>query len=406
MENQTKIKDFLNLDFDHLQPKANETRPQSQEVRIFGEVWENSLYLLDEQLKANENQPLELLINSPGGSVFDGVAMASLIKRHKGQTTATGLGFVASIASVILLAADKVRLNKDAFLMIHNAWSFDAGEAEDLRKTADLLEKISNQIAEVYLDQLKKNDKLINGDIKETRASIKQMMSAETWLTADEALKLGFIDEIADDAATLEPLTEEQLKNIVNKYRAKAPKTFLNMATLKDTKETQETKDAENEASFWDKLKALFAANPEKLKEFKNESDEETVTEETETDEDEKTDEEKEKEELEAAKTLLTEAGYTVLEKEEQEQAKTESEALQNAANLSKEENKTLQNNYDSIMSKLKEFEKEFSGPSSITKLENKEEKPKEKNSIDAILEELNEGENVKDSKFFKMLNQ
>ena len=58
MENQTKIKDFLNLDFDHLQPKANATRPKSQEVRIFGEVWENSLYLLDEQLKANENQPL------------------------------------------------------------------------------------------------------------------------------------------------------------------------------------------------------------------------------------------------------------------------------------------------------------------------------------------------------------
>jgi ATP-dependent Clp protease protease subunit len=391
MDKQNEIKKFLSLDFSKISAATQEVK--AQEVRIFGEIWENSLYRLDEQLKADSKESLELLVNSGGGSVFDGVAMASLIKRHEGDTTATGLGFVASIATVILLAADKVRLNKDAFFMIHNAWTWGAGDADELRKEADILEKISAQIGEVYLSQIEKNNKLIDGDLKKTRKSIKNMMKNETWLTADEALNLGLIDEIADNDATLKPLTEDQINNLVNKYGASAPKSFLNMANIEDkpeVKEVEETK--QTEATFWDNVKNFFKSNPDKIQEIKGEVEKEQEAEKT--------------TEVENAKALLTEAGFIILDKALLEETNNELEALQDQANKKDEALGSLQNEYDTIMSKLKEFEAEFNGPSAKAELEKEAQEPEKVNTRETILNELNEESDFKNSKFFKMLNK
>jgi ATP-dependent protease ClpP protease subunit len=168
MNKKDEINNFLELDF-------SETNVSNQqETRIFGEIFEGSLELFDTFISsAKPEEKIEFFVNSGGGSVFDGVAMSSLIKRHKGETVGTGIGFVASIASVILLSADRVRLHKDAFLMIHNASiGFTFGEASQLRKDAAVLDKISNQISEIYVSQIAKNSKLINGSKEETRIHI------------------------------------------------------------------------------------------------------------------------------------------------------------------------------------------------------------------------------------------
>lgn len=387
MDIKTEINNFLELDLStDQQPKA---AAEGAEVRIFGDVYEMSLFNLDTQLQSNKNKPLELLINSPGGSVFDGVAMAALIKRHEATTTSTGLGFVASIASVILLAADRVRLNKDAFLMIHNAWTYTAGEAEDLRKDADLLDKISDQISEVYVAQVAKNKKLIEGDRGKTKKQIKKMMKNETWLTAEEALAFGLIDEISDLNETLNPLTEEEVNGILNKYGQSAPKQFLNSLRM-ITEETTPAAAATESSNFWDKLKAFFKSNPEKIQEVKAAAEAEQ--------------QEEAANEVEAAKKVLTDAGFIVRTPEEVEQESEVLTAQQTATTEAEQKFNVLQKEYDGIMAKLREFEEEINAPSSKADFNNEETEAKKPTAREELLKKYSN--NTKESIFFKNLNK
>jgi ATP-dependent Clp protease protease subunit len=128
---------------------------------------------------------IHLRINSPGGSVFDGTTIYNTIKQHKSKTIIHIDGLAASIASVIAMAGDEVRMAENAFLMIHEPFSLVIGTAKDMRDEADLLDKVGGTIAKTYTQKSGKED-----------AEIKEMMAAETWMTAEEALENGFIDEI------------------------------------------------------------------------------------------------------------------------------------------------------------------------------------------------------------------
>jgi len=131
---------------------------------------------------------LELEINSPGGSVFDGYTIYQEIKslRDRGVVVnATITGMAASMASVICMACDKVSMVKHGRMMIHDASSGTHGNAEQLRKTADLLDGISENIAEIYAEK--------TGMDKE---EIRAMMKRETWMNAKESIANGFVDEI------------------------------------------------------------------------------------------------------------------------------------------------------------------------------------------------------------------
>jgi ATP-dependent Clp endopeptidase proteolytic subunit ClpP len=131
---------------------------------------------------------LEIEINSPGGSVFDGYTIFREIKslRDRGVTVnATITGMAASMASVICMACDKVSMVKHGRMMIHDASSGTHGNAEQLRKTADLLDGISDNIADIYADK--------TGMDKE---EIREMMKQETWMNAKESIANGFIDEV------------------------------------------------------------------------------------------------------------------------------------------------------------------------------------------------------------------
>lgn len=130
---------------------------------------------------------LNIYINSGGGDVFAGQAIYSMLKRHPAQKNVYIDGLAASIASVIAMAGDVVFMPKNAMLMIHKAWTMAIGNANDLRKLADDMDKIDESILTTY--QAK------TGLDPET---ITEMVNAETWLTADEAVKLGFADVIED----------------------------------------------------------------------------------------------------------------------------------------------------------------------------------------------------------------
>lgn len=134
-----------------------------------------------------ESPNISLRINSPGGSVFEGLTIANAISRHKATVTAHVDGLAASIASVIAMSADKVVMAKNAYMMIHEPWSIVVGGADEMRKEADLLDKVGGTIVQSYVDK---------SGAKESE--IRDLLKEETWLTADEAIELGLADELED----------------------------------------------------------------------------------------------------------------------------------------------------------------------------------------------------------------
>lgn len=125
--------------------------------------------------------PLEVHINSCGGSVFAGVAMANFIANHKGKTTAIVDGIAASIASQIFFAADVCKIPANGYIMIHKPFTEIIGNATDLRKAADILDTIQQGLETTYIPKMRRH--LCLNDLRE-------MMEAETWLTGEEAANI------------------------------------------------------------------------------------------------------------------------------------------------------------------------------------------------------------------------
>lgn len=133
---------------------------------------------------------IHLRINSPGGDVFEARAMATALRQHKAKVVAHIDGLAASCASWIALAADEVEITKGAFYMIHRSWSFAMGNANDLKETAALLEKVDNELVAEYVRET-----------GSTEEQITMWLDSETWFTADEAVEHGFADRLAAEAA-------------------------------------------------------------------------------------------------------------------------------------------------------------------------------------------------------------
>jgi ATP-dependent Clp endopeptidase proteolytic subunit ClpP len=136
-------------------------------------------------------ETVEVEINSPGGSVFEGQRIYNALRGISArgvEVTTTVNGLAASMGSVILMAGDKRRMNAGSRIMIHEASTIAMGDARALRKTADLLEGISAEIAGIYAERT-------GGDEKK----IRNLMFAETWMTADEAKANGFVDTVIKD---------------------------------------------------------------------------------------------------------------------------------------------------------------------------------------------------------------
>lgn len=136
-----------------------------------------------------EIKTLNVYINSPGGDVFEGVAIYNMLKRHKAHVNIHVDGLAASIASVIAMAGDTITMPSNAMLMIHNAWLYTAGNSKDLREAADMLDKVDTSIRQSYIN--KAGDKIGEDDLI-------TLMEAETWLTAQEAFDYGLCDVVGE----------------------------------------------------------------------------------------------------------------------------------------------------------------------------------------------------------------
>ncbi|MEY8762484.1 MULTISPECIES: head maturation protease, ClpP-related [Clostridium] len=166
------------------------------ELLLYGDI-SDSTWWGDEITPKNFKEELDSLgdiktlnvyINSGGGDVFAGQAIYSMLKRHSATVNVYVDGLAASIASIIAMAGDRVKMPKNAMLMVHNPWSFGMGNANDFRKLADDLDKVRESMISVYEDK--------TGMEKE---SIVELMDAETWMTAEEAVEFGFADEIEEE---------------------------------------------------------------------------------------------------------------------------------------------------------------------------------------------------------------
>lgn len=164
----------------------------AEEILVYDYIgWPfNDPYDLTMHLNKMGGKDVTLRINSPGGDVFDGTAIYNAIREHKGKKITVVEGLAASMASVIAMAGDEVHSRKNAMLMMHEPWTVMAGDQHELREVADLLQKISGNILDVYADKVggKKRD-------------IKQKMKDETWFTAKEATEYGLVDTVLDSGA-------------------------------------------------------------------------------------------------------------------------------------------------------------------------------------------------------------
>lgn len=171
-------------DFYRIQAKTD-SAPAS--VYIYDEIgyFGDSAKTLVKELQALDSDTLDVHINSPGGDVFDGLAIYQALKDHKASVTVHIDGLAASIASVIAMAGDRVVIGPKASMMVHDGWTVAVGNAANLRKTADVLDKQSDIIASVYADKTGQPADFWRG-----------VMAEDSWYNAEEALAAGLVDEV------------------------------------------------------------------------------------------------------------------------------------------------------------------------------------------------------------------
>ena len=167
----------------------------------------------------DEDSDLDIYINSPGGDVFAGIAIMSMVKRHKGKVTAHIDGLAASAATVVMLGADEIRMPANAMLMVHNPWMVVAGDYQEMAKASEDLEKIRDAMLAAYRAKTGKSDE-----------ELKALLDDETWMTAEEALEHGFIDAIDDEV--VEAVLAQRLGTIDFTDFKKAPEALTDVAKV------------------------------------------------------------------------------------------------------------------------------------------------------------------------------
>ena len=217
------------------------------EVSIYGTIGGFDINAKDfaEDLKGIDADTIHLRVDSPGGSVIDGISIFNALQRHPAKVVTHIDSLAASMGSVVAMAGDEVRMANNALIMIHEPWTVAMGNAEELRKNADTLEKMSGNILQAYSRS------------QYTPEQVADLMKEETWMTAQDALDAGFIDYIDDglkavasivDAANsveLQVPTEKLIASINGKLDAVAKQRDDLSAKL--TAQSQELVDARAE---------------------------------------------------------------------------------------------------------------------------------------------------------------
>jgi ATP-dependent protease ClpP protease subunit len=287
------MRDWAEAKFKKIEREKESKAMAKYNIDILGEISEsvNSYNSVRSKINDAKGEEINLVISSGGGSVTEGMGIADLIANYPNETTATGIGLVASIATVVLLSADKVKMTENAFMMIHRPWSYTMGNADELEATAELLDKMEAKLLDIYSAAVYKR----KGIQKDLENKITQMMAAETWLTAQEALEFGFIDEIVKVGEKNIDLLP--LQNSLSKF-LNVPAALL----------TNNKKDDDMGNSILEKIKSLL----------NNMDDKENVENVMQEEEEMKKDEPK-NDEVGDAIQMLKDNGYFVMSPEEME---------------------------------------------------------------------------------------
>lgn len=217
--NKPEMSKILNMKRD-IRLEANNEDEHTLYIYGFIGGWENRAEQVLRDIKNVSAKTIHVHINSGGGSAFDGVAIGNILKQHEAEIIVHVDGYAASAASVIAMAGDKIIMPSNTMMMIHQASSIEYGNADQFEKTAKDLRKIDTALRASYKKRF----------VGEEEDLIK-LLKDETWLTADEALTLGFADEIADEIEIVEVQEDEEIINhkdqIVAKYTKQNIKTTI-----------------------------------------------------------------------------------------------------------------------------------------------------------------------------------
>ena len=255
------------------------------DVRAEGDVTEIELYdeigfwgvtAKDFRSRLPASGDVRVIINSPGGDVFDGIAMFNDLRAVDGNVEVLVTGLAASAASIVAMAGDRLTMAESSFLMIHNAWTIMIGDRNEFRAVADVLEQIDTALARVYAERSGLE-----------RAAVTAMMDAETWMDGAAAVEAGFADEIVEREAPEARFDLSGFKNVPKTLRSRVETATAGNPTKRDmehalmhdaglsrskaravlrsgAKAVEATQDAGGDAEGW----AALAAVGQKLKEL------------------------------------------------------------------------------------------------------------------------------------------
>lgn len=166
------------------------------EIMIYGDItsWEwfesdVSSYTLSKLISESSAKEIIVHINSYGGEVSEGLAIYNSLKNHPAPVKTVCDGFACSAASVVFMAGDERIMNEASLLMIHNAWTWASGNAEELRKQADDLDIISKTVAKTY-----------ETCVSISAEELKTLLDAESWISPEDALEMGFATSIRQES--------------------------------------------------------------------------------------------------------------------------------------------------------------------------------------------------------------
>jgi len=197
------------------------------------------------QLEAAAGQDVEVHISSVGGSAFDAIATYDLLKKYPGSVTTYIDALAASAASIVAMAGKSVVMSKYALLMIHKPMVGTGGNADELLKDVQMLNTVQARLAQIYMDKTGLDGVTVNS-----------LINSVTWLSADQALDLGFIDQVEDYTSDITN------KALIQNYVSSAPvfyKRYINkILTNKSNMNTENKELIERTTSVLDKIMNFF----------------------------------------------------------------------------------------------------------------------------------------------------
>jgi ATP-dependent Clp protease protease subunit len=204
----------------------NAAKSDEATVYIYEEIdsfWGVAAQDFVRELAGIKASTIHVRINSPGGDVFDGMAIYNSLKRHPAEIVTHVDGLAASAASIVALAGDRVVMGTGSFMMIHNAWGIAIGDAPVMRQMADELEKITGALVGIYATRTGKE-----------ATEIQALLDAETWLSADEAVQAGFADETEEAKKASASFDLSRFKNTPRQLQAARAEEPKKIETIRD----------------------------------------------------------------------------------------------------------------------------------------------------------------------------